>query len=1810
MTDTNRHLDAIQTFEQLRAAYFRYYDTPFGLADQDLQAERRALLDRDGGVYRKPLLELRPEYESTGRTLAESAAVAGADRDLADFVAAGLMQGVPSLYLHQEEALKAGVKTAGNMVITAGTGSGKTESFLMPLLSSLLSESRSWTGHGAPASDWWAGTAKPFQAQRAGESGRDAAVRSIVLYPMNALVDDQLIRLRRALDNDRIRAWLDTNRNGHRFYFGRYTGATPVTGARESTYAVRELRHYLQQTNLRGARAREVAALKGDDDLQYFVPRLDGAEMYSRWDMLDYPPDVLITNYSMLNVMLLRERDDHFFDSTRQWLSNPDNVFTLVVDELHTYRGTSGTEVSYLIRNLKRRLGLEARPDQFRVLAASASLDPSRDSEFLHDFFDVEPDSFTFISGSNKTPSNVHSMPKIDPAELAALEPAPAATRGRTDGVVNAIRSVLHDNGGSGAKTLSQVANEIYPDSPSKDSESAIASVLAGLSHDPQPDDPKFRAHLFFRNVVGMWACCDPSCTAVTAPREKRTVGKLYAEPSTRCECGARVLELLYCQNCGDVFLGGFAPEGELQKPAVKTMLLADVPELAKLPDQVTLQRTADNYLVYWPHQENSLTNLDTPAWSRDKNAVAYAFRKSKLNTISGELSNRVEGFTGWSFHARIAKSKTTGELRRAVDTVSPFPTQCPNCGDDWEIQFGRNGRLAATDPATQRSPIRQMRTGFEKINQVLTTELANDLPDSDRKLIVFTDSRQDAAKLSAGLGLRHYQDLLRQLLYKRLASSGNSARDVSLAEDHVLHNQRTSQSFDALDRLNQRNGSVFTELRAVWEGKPGTGPADADRLKAVLSAPPSLRELAAQVSDDLLSRGMNPGGPHAGLRQTAEDPAVAWSELYDWEVPSPSLKPGLTDPQKSLLNDIGRSLEHELLEGLFSGGGRDFESLGLGWLTLASDRSPADAPANAAIGQARAALRILADQRRFFGLRGRRNDPTPKLRKFWDAVSTSDASNLDVVRDQVLTLSGSAIQEYLIDPSAVVLRMGEGRAWICERCDRQHLTTGNGHCTKCSKPLPASSVSIDDSEDYYSWKATRNDGMFRLNTAELTGQTDRVDSQSRQSRFQDVFLDSGENEHTDAIDLLSVTTTMEAGVDIGALSAVVLGNMPPTRFNYQQRVGRAGRRSAPIAIALTVCRGRSHDEYYFERPDRITNEPTPKPYLTLDRPEIFARSLRSEVLRQASSDIISVTDGEDASANVHGTFGKTGDWHTLRPRLDQWLKDNLDLIRNIAKSFASNTAFQADAGDEADKCISTLLADIDDAVSTQRHGDLSQLLAEHGLLPMFGFPTSVRYLYLKRPRQSYPWPPTGVIDRDLSMAVSQFAPMSEVVRDGTVYPVVGITSFTPTGPRPKPDQEPLGNESPLSICRGCSYLGEQRLAAGVCPRCGAGPSFYTSVPLREPLGFRSAPGTDFDGNFSWSPRAMAARAMTKMDDLSLVTTGNARILSGSGERYVINDNGGKLFNFRRAAPGGRDWGGYVSTKAIDSGLLDPSLAVGEPISVALGAVQHTDFFFAGANVPTDSETGVRLNLATNVRQPYGAQEATDSRRAAWYSLAFLLRTVASVTLDIQPLELAAGIYSGLVGDEPATYAFLADTLENGAGFSTQLGSSEFLPGFLDAVDKYLTDLDDPAHADICNSSCYRCLRDYGNMAYHALLDWRLARDLFQLMRGKALSVDNALDSDAIRRWARGYNATPISSSVPAARFDSPSEGAFAVIVRHAFEASEDTLIAPRLSDAMAEIEVTERDLDGVVFVDAFTLDRDPRRVLKLISDSELAGGT
>lgn len=1817
--DQKRDLTA--SFNGLRDAFFRYYNTPFGLADEDLQSERQALLDCDNGIFRLPLIELRPEYRTSGRTLAQSAAAAGVSGDVADFAATGLVPASRELYTHQEAALRLG-GAGRNQVITAGTGSGKTESFLLPILASLLEESQRWERGSRTTSSWWTGEGD-FVPQRIGETGRTAAVRAMILYPMNALVDDQLIRLRKALDSDEARTWLDRHRSGHRFYFGRYTGATPVTGSPADSRAVGDLRRYLRATEERSKRARQIGG-----ETQYFVPRLDGAEMRSRWDMIDAPPDLLITNYSMLNVMLLRARDRQFFERTRAWLDeHPSNRFTLVIDELHTYRGTAGTEVALLVRNLRHRLNLIDRPEKLRVLAASASLDPLRDRGYIEQFFGLPESTFDFLPGEIVVPDNLDpDVSHLCKALAEASDGETALMLAESAGAQKAFHAAFFDRARSGptpkSKTRIELQQLLFPAADAAEAAQALASLLKALPLSEGRDGwPRLRAHIFFRNVPGIWACTDPGRHAELASKgNSRRVGPLFSEPATRCACGARALELLYCQNCGDVMLGGFVQAGATQQSSVRAMMLADVPELAKLPDQVSLERTADNYIVYWPRVGRP--ELDDLSWTADSGNVEYEFLRSTLNPANGEVVNTRQGktHTGWTFHAR-AKRDRGGKFKRDPQSLSPFPTQCPNCGDDWEIKYGRGGKLIAhTDQARQRSPIRGMRTGFEKINQVLVTELMSQLPEAERKAIVFTDSRQDAAKLSAGMGLRHYQDLLRMLIHDSLTEAGDSSADVDAARKLVVDSDKDEANKAARDRLRSRDSGAYNRLADLWRGDEDESvPGETQQLENQLSAPPSLKSLIDGVGARALELGVNPGGTNASL-QTRWEPSkgsrVSWSTLLNWTIKPTALRGGLDLAEQQWWTDIDDNLHKEAIEGLFSGAGRDFESLGLGWLALTSDNAAIVVDPASALALSRSSLRVLGDARRFFGLRDLREKPPVKLRLYWEAVAKKHSLDFQDVRDKVINHWSDAIRDYLISPDRVTIRPPGDYGWTCTNCRRQHLHPGTGLCTRCRRTLPTEPAPVNRGNDYYSWKAAEGQGRFRLACAELTGQTDRVDAQGRQSRFQNVFLDDTENSLADGVDLLSVTTTMEAGVDIGSLEIVVLGNMPPTRFNYQQRVGRAGRRTSPLSIALTVCRGRSHDEYYFARPSLITNEPTPKPYLALERDEILVRALNAEVLRMAFTDIgpdaVKMNILSDLTNNTHGQFGLSAEWSKVSTLVQSWINNNLERLDATVAALTTFAPREIVEKDWVTWLQRSLVNSVNEsATAVVGHEDLSQRLAESGILPMFGFPSQTRYLYLNRPKVSYPWPPAGVIDRDLSMAVSAFAPLSEVVKDGKVYPVVGVAAFRPTKPV-RSEDDPLGPSRQVAVCRSCSYLNES--ADGTvgdesesCPQCSEPPGVYQWIPLREPLGFRAGVGKDFDGNFSWTARAMAARALTDMSKLNDTSHGDVLALSGPGKRFVINDNGGRLHRFQRNTPGQQaDWGGYVSVEAIDSELIPKMAGAGDVFAVALGSVQPTDFLFVGTDVPVRQEPGIRLSLDSLGLQPGGASESGVGRRAAWYSLAFLLRTAAATYLDVQTLELAAGIYSGVLRGTPTTMAFLADTLENGAGFSTHLGKSGVFQEFIEVgLKKYLESLRTPDHADECTASCYRCLRDYANMAYHALLDWRLADDLLQVLLVGKIAPDTTREQLAVNRWAEAYGAEIIDGlGCAGAVLESPLHGRSVVIAKHPLEASEMALIAPRLADAMAQAEIREPDA-AVVFADTFVLDRDPKQVLELFDQAQ-----
>lgn len=1246
------------------------------------------------------------------------------------------------------------------------------------------------------------------------------------------------------------------------------------------------------------------------------------------------------------------------------------------------------------------------------------------------------------------------------------------------------------------------------------------------------------------------------------------------------------------------VLLGGFVPQGTTQKKAVDLSMLADVAEMSKLPDHAESERTADNYVVYWPRVQKPVSLVDSASIS---GAIEYRFAPVKFLPASGQARGikATEPPTGWVFRA-TAKKPT----ERAATSAAPYPINCPHCGDDWRIFRTPDGPVPKGDPRAMRSPIRTMRTGFEKVNQVLVSTLMRELPEGKRKCVVFADSRQDAAKLASGIGLSHYQDAVRGAVVNCLRSDQKELPGLAEARSFITDMNRSGRK--AYTQLVIEHQKLAERLTAVWEGSSDESEQD---VLASLNAPKTLNDLTADVSDELLRTGMNPAGPAADLQsaeQGSKSQEYRWSGIFDWESVPPVPKPSLPSALTTLHSDISARTHEEVVSSLVSGSGRDFESLGLGWLSC-SDQ-PLDLLYDDPLaGIAQASLRLLGEKRRFWGLRDERDSPPASLKSFWKAVCDKRGGEWLDLKDEVEAYWGKAVKKYLIDPERVFMRPAPNEVYSCMVCHRQHVFRGAGVCTQCLGELRTEVSTVNLVQDYYAGNADADGSYFRLSCAELTGQTDKREAQLRQARFQGIFLNEEDHPLPDEVDLLSVTTTMEAGVDIGSLDAVVMGNMPPTRFNYQQRVGRAGRRGSTVSIALTVCRPRSHDEHYFENPNEIIADPTPPPYLAMDSWEVCRRVLGAEILRLAfaSKDIREVSDRHDMklTSNTHGAFGYAADWNTYRNPIETWCEKNKADLLSAASDLFIGTKFFGELESRTTETISWLLKEIDEKTASTviGHSELSQRLAEQGILPMFGFPSQIRQLFLKMPTKSFPWPPEQAVDRDAAMAISSFSPGSEIIRDGWIYRSTSVASWSPGQFRPVQD-EPWGPEKLVQICRRCSYLQEVPSKPEVpepCPQCGAAPGISNVVAMREPQGFY-APRSErrpFDGNFAWTPNAMPARAKVDLMSLESSSWTSMQTFYGQGAKYVVNDNRGKQFRFIKD----HKYLTYTEQNQISSSQT--KFFDDEPSEISLGIVQQTDFMFFGPRDPHIAG-GWRIDLATAYPQFGGFTDGVEGRRAGWYSLAFMLRKAAAKWMDVHPQELMAGIHSTLLEGVPRTFVFLADQLENGAGFSTFLGKKNNFEKLLSkTIDMIQSEFMSPAHVLSCGGSCYKCLRDYQNMTLHPLLDWRLGSALLDLLQG----VEPELDLNSMRHlsenWTKAFGGhLNMHGQSPYIVFERGGFEPLIIAPHHPYEGVSDECGTERTAELFVDL-MEAYPKHGLLFCDTFVFDRAPASVLNRISN-------
>jgi Lhr-like helicase len=1837
--------DPIGSFQKIRDNYALYVKTAFGTRFPSLEQERERLLLQSSAesavMHQEPWIEPLPRYlEEKPASQLGSADIPGfSDSDVrrfVEFASCGLL-GTFNLFSHQVTMLRTAL-AQGRAVVTAGTGSGKTESFLMPLLASVVKESARWALPRSKADgsdDWWHSGRTDWQnarfearlsarvPQRAHEE-RAAGMRGLILYPMNALVEDQMTRLRKALDSEKARAWFDANCGGNRIYFGRYNSSTPISGreiqrnGRPDRDKVRKLAAELQQSGRDAEAARRHAEQNPNDaDVVYFFPRLDGAEMRSRWDMQDAPPDLMITNYSMLSVMLMRDVDRPIFEQTARWLrEDPQAVFHLVVDELHLYRGTPGTEVALLLRLLLNRLGLAPSSPKLRILASSASLERNEDSlEFLRDFFGGEWRNDHIIPGVPAPIPSSESGP-LSPAPFVslsdALDGAPSDREAAIDRACMAIADTIggaeteenprrrmaaaflrqgssvramlllgcRDQDGLKATPLSGYAQRVFSSTiDAAVRERAARGLLAARCLCDQvvarPDLPSFRLHWFFRNIDGLWAATRP-----TDGESGRTAGKLY--PVSRLLSDethivpSRVLELLYCEQCGTTFFGGSRLRMEDGTGGYE--LLPCDHDIEGIPDKQAARfvdrRSYEEFAVFWPKGEAQFHEDATGTWAQsqligeDLDAddrrgewIPATLDVSSAIVIPNREAEHPDLIRGYLFCVRAVSEEES--------RISALPCICPCCAADYSRKWGRT------------SPVRGFRTGFSKIAQLLAKESFYMLPQVPaRKLVVFSDSREDAARISNGIERNHYNDLVREAMYDELLMA------VEGEQSYIREfSNGAGATSEPARRFEASNPAKAAELREAVGNSQLTIPPQSSAAVARLVT--ASRQAAEQLLNEARARAASRIVPAFVLFQGAADPESTgvltdrlrrigvnpagndnkyqdfqvdgrwehWTRMFDFGAESGWQQirqpPSANEMRaRGLLTD---KVQSEIASILWDKSYFGFESAGLGYCQLrvpaselAGIGSQCDAPPEVFDSIVLGFLRIMGDVKRYPVIPPDSQNQVLEPPKVWlewrelrpalrDYITRcAETNRLDeeslreAITEAVCRRGHQA--DYTLNLRQLDIRVASAAdpVWTCPTCTREHLHCSGGVCTRCNGLLhqePDSNCGTLHMANYYAAEAVARRDPMRLHCEELTAQTD--DQAARQRLFRDVMVEVGNgNERSlipqvDSIDVLSVTTTMEVGVDIGSLQAVMLANMPPMRFNYQQRVGRAGRRGQAFAIAVTLCRGRSHDDYYFRHPERITSDPPPVPFLSVSRLEIARRIMAKETLRRAFLYAgVTWKESPESPPDSHGEFGVAQLWATrndIRDRVRQFLSESPEVVE-VAAAAAASLESKLSADELAAYARDELFGELQAAIQRAAFPDegVATRLAEEGILPMFGMPTRTRVLYHGVKVNNEP----EVIDRDLDLAITEFAPGSQKTKDKKIYTSIGFTPAilkTGVSVQAAPGQPTTGQQFMLR-CERCQHTetGATDFTQTTCVHCGetrhaAG---LSSFAIAVPSGFRTdfSEGKDVrdDSEFLQAGTSTLAESNAVYPDLPAEGT-NVFVAPSYSTVYRLNTRRGELFTgrtgqliSRQKSPRSRI---TLPRQWVDARFeqnLNFAADTDQYARIALIAPKVTDLLRLKPNaVPF----GLKADPVPNPQECRGTFEAAAVAKGAYYSAAFILRTVAAMELDIDPDEIDISCLRAVPRPEGGFCGeiILSDHLPNGAGFVRWI--ADHISWLLEAslgeadVNLFFDELTNNAHRRACDLSCPDCIRHYRNLPYHGLLDWRLGLSLLRVMK-------------------------------------------------------------------------------------------------------------
>jgi hypothetical protein len=1312
----------ILAFSQMLGSTFqRYLFTSNAISDDEPEL-RRAFWDglqARESFARPPLLSTIPTYATVesiadliGRTSvphlhSEMMKVASDELDIER-----------SLYTHQVDGLRC-IENGQNLVVATGTGSGKTECFLLPILNDILTRSRS-------------------------------GVRAILIYPMNALANDQLDRLRRLL------------RDLPQVTFGRYTGDTPE----------------------------DMSEVEDRDASEILKPN----ERYTRQEIRAEPPHILLTNFAMLEYLLLRPRDaDIFKQQTLRFV---------VLDEAHTYNGAQGIEVGLLMRRLREAYPSTSNSLQF-VLTSATLADPDLSrartmiAGFASNLTGGEFSADNIILGDRLNPFGLGQTKRIalenlivevpsndvllawlnDLGNLDSLKarltnkpklnvPTESLQANNVGEVLykwlknNAEIAQLHEICSEKPSTLDELSNALWgcedDDAIRVTQLMVILGAHATRDASSSPLLPA-RYHFFFRGLGGGSICLAPSCSERGTHRDTFW-SKLVLEDRVECpNCGCKMLPIKSCVHCG--------------------MLAVVVREKTQgFWQGARATDTEGVHILTWDksfadeeeaelEEESTAEEIRNPRWDE----LCLSCQRIGIGQGSlGTCCTRPQ-----IVRLRLLDSAGDGQLKR-----------CPRCG-------------GAARPFP--SVLREFSTGEDAPTAVLAEAVIRALPAefptkpaSGRQLLAFSDSRQRAAHFAPYLArttgeTQFLKPLLDSIAKADADAGGQGASFNEIAQRFTRDAQR--QPYLILRRTTEEAEAPTRVVRA--------GEMLASDKRQITRE--CLISLFQHFTSSPRSRNNIPG---LGLASVAVDFSEEEKDALRAKLPNlfgGSANEGfgliqhllsifqhrkaITFPEDITLRQIEEGPQmatyHICLQGDIQGRRR------YRWNPyLAPQRSKA----NAVRRSYQAAM-----VSRFLGCdREREGDTISQiLNQIWEALR--DVGIIDQVTAGEFQLNYERLTVTTKRPWVICTRCGRLTAHALRNC------CGSPDCEGHTEPRSYEELRRRFENHHWYHRLTEMEPL-PLEVREHTAQLNNMAGREYQRRFRDKL-----------VNVLSSSTTFEMGVDVGQLKAVFLRNVPPTAANYIQRAGRAGRRREGAAYAITFARATPHDQFHYHEPLAIVRGSVPVPQISLANPRLTQRhvnafllggylrsgALGSENPRTTVSDLFLTPSVAESPSSKFSTWIEKRTSY-LRPILERVIPREAQLDCDIAMKNSGNSLFGEDGisnriarklaafdsqREELNRALQSvsnaneriLLAQAMKSVEALKSQLCSETLidflsSEHWL-PSYAFPQDVVRLLVRQPK----WTGKMRLERDGEFGISEYAPGAEIIADGHVFRSGGV---------------------------------------------------------------------------------------------------------------------------------------------------------------------------------------------------------------------------------------------------------------------------------------------------------------------------------------------------------------------------------------------------------------------------------------------------